>query len=101
MSELSAHLDDYLRLRRALGFKLDYPGHALPQFLAYLDTNGVSRITAALAIEWAGLAKDAKPVHRAHRLGAVRGFARYLAAIEPEKVTKKDDQPERKPISLP
>jgi len=84
MSELSKHLDDYLRLRRALGFKLTYPGRALPQFLAYLETNGATKITTNLAIAWAGLATDALPVHRAHRLGAVRGFARYLAAIDPE-----------------
>ncbi|MDA8266116.1 MAG: tyrosine-type recombinase/integrase [Actinomycetota bacterium] len=84
MSELSAHLEEYLRLRRALGFKLEYPGHALPQFLAYLEATGATKITTELAIAWAGLAKDALPVHRAHRLGAVRGFARYLAAIDLE-----------------
>lgn len=84
MSELSGHLDEYLRLRRALGFKLKYPGQALPQFVTYLETKGATKITTELAIEWAGLAIDALPVHRAHRLGAVRGFARYLAAIDPE-----------------
>ena len=84
MSELSKQLDDYLRLRRALGFKLTYPGRALPQFLAYLEARDATRITTNLAIAWAGLATDALPVHRAHRLGAVRGFARYLAAIDPE-----------------
>ena len=84
MNELSKHLDDYLRLRRALGFKLTYPGRALPQFLAYLEARDATRITTNLAIAWAGLATDALPVHRAHRLGAVRGFARYLAAIDPE-----------------
>ena len=84
MSELSKHLDDYLHLRRALGFKLTYPGQALPQFLVYLEAKGATKITTNLAIAWAGLATDALPVHRAHRLGAVRGFARYLAAIDPE-----------------
>jgi integrase len=84
MSELSAHLEEYLRLRRALGFKLEYPGHALSQFLAYLEAKGATKITTELAIAWAGLAKDALPVYRAHRLGAVRGFARYLVAIDPE-----------------
>lgn len=84
MSELAPHLEDYLRLRRALGFKLEHPGQALLQFLAYLDAQGATRITTELAIAWAGLPKDALPVYRAHRLGAVRGFARYLASIDPE-----------------
>jgi hypothetical protein len=30
MSELSGHVEDYLRLRRALGFKLERAGHLLP-----------------------------------------------------------------------
>lgn len=84
MSELSRHLDEYLRLRRALGFKLELPGRILPQFLAYLEANGATTITSELAIAWAGLPAEALPVYRAHRLGAVRGFARYLAAIDPE-----------------
>lgn len=83
MSELSRNLDEYLRLRRALGFKLEYPGRALAQFVVYLEARGATRITTELAIAWAGLAANALPVHRAHRLGAVRGFARYLATIDP------------------
>ncbi len=31
-SALGAHVDDYLRLRRALGFKLKEDGHLLGQF---------------------------------------------------------------------
>lgn len=84
MNALTSHLEDYLRLRRALGFKLVYPGRALPQFLAYLDEQGATKITSELAIAWASLARDALPAHRAHRLGMVRGFARYLSAIDPE-----------------
>jgi integrase len=84
MSELDAHLANYLRLRRALGFKLEYPGQVLPQFLAYLQAQGATRITAEHAIAWAGLPKEVLPVHLAHRLGAVRGFARYVKAIDPK-----------------
>jgi hypothetical protein len=35
MSGLHAHLDDYLRLRRALGFKLERHGQILPQLVAF------------------------------------------------------------------
>jgi hypothetical protein len=33
-SVLGAHVDDYLRLRRALGFKLKEDGHSLKQLIA-------------------------------------------------------------------
>jgi len=52
MSNLACHVDDYLRLRRALGFKLEWPGHLLPQLLAYHDASGASTLTADLTIAW-------------------------------------------------
>lgn len=78
MSDLARHLQDYLRLRRALGFKLAQPGHVLPQFVTYLDTAGATTISVELAIAWAGLPVGVTPISLSHRLGAVRGFARYL-----------------------
>jgi integrase len=83
VSALDARVAEYLRLRRALGFKLDYPGHVLPQFVAFLDAAGAAAITVELAVAWARLPQGVQPIHWAHRLGAVRGFARWLATIDP------------------
>lgn len=83
MTALGEHASDYLALRRSLGFKLVHEGHILPQFAAYLESAGSSRITTDLAITWARLPAGVQPVTWAHRLGAVRGFARYLHAIDP------------------
>jgi integrase/recombinase XerD len=83
MTDLSGHVGDYLRLRRALGFKLKFDGDVLPQFVAYLEAAGASRVTADLAVAWAALPQGVLPISLAHRLGAVRGFARYLATIDP------------------
>lgn len=83
MSALSGHVADYLRLRRALGFKLERPGALLPRFAAYLDAAGAQTITVDLAIGWARLPQGVQPIDWAHRLGAVRGFARYLHTIDP------------------
>ena len=44
MSDLAVHLDDYLRLRRGLGFKLVFPGQVLPQFVAYLEAAGAAMV---------------------------------------------------------
>ena len=83
MSTLSGHLSDYLALRRALGFKLERPGVLLPRFLAWLDAADAPTITVELAVSWARLPDAVQPITWAHRLGAVRGFARYLATIDP------------------
>lgn len=83
MSDLSIHLDDYLRLRRALGFKLKFAGQVLPGLVAYLDAAGAPVLTTELAIAWAGLPAGVKPISLAHRLGAARGFASYLNTIDP------------------
>ena len=80
---LAGHVADYLRLRRALGFKLARPGQVLPQFLAYLEAIGAQTVTVEAAIAWTRLSVGAQPVTLSHRLGAVRGFARYLATIDP------------------
>ena len=83
MSELSRHLADYLRLRRALGFKLEFPGLVLPSLIGYLETAGAATVTTELAIGWAGLPRGVLPITWAHRLGAARGFALYLKTIDP------------------
>jgi integrase/recombinase XerD len=83
MSELAGHLADYLALRRALGFKLKREGDELPKLVAYLEAAGSATLTAELAIAWAVLPQQVQPIRWAHRLGSARGFARYLATIDP------------------
>ena len=83
MSELRRHAEDYLRLRRALGFKLTLHGPLLAQFIDYLDAAGAPGITTELAVSFAQLPPGVQPIVWAHRLSMVRGFARYLQAIDP------------------
>lgn len=83
MSGLRRHLDDYLRLRRALGFKLRFPGLVLPSLAGYLEAAGAATVTTELAVAWAGQPQGVQPIVWSHRLGAARGFARYLKTIDP------------------
>ncbi len=83
MSTLGEHVADYLRFRRALGYKLERAGHLLPQFVDYLETANAPTLTSDLAISWARLATNARPNYWAARLAVVRGFARYLQTIDP------------------
>jgi integrase/recombinase XerD len=83
MTDLSAHLEEYLRLRRSLGFQLEYPGRSLPKLIEHIEAAGGETITTNLAIAWAKLPQGVQPLHWAHRLSAARGFARYLQTIDP------------------
>jgi len=83
VSGLDVHVEDYLRLRRALGYKLERHGVLLPKLVAYLETAGSATVTSELAIAWARLPERARPNHWAARLAVARGFARYLATIDP------------------
>ena len=83
MNGLTGHVEDYLRLRRALGFRLRFPGQVLPALATYLETAGATTVTAELAIAWAGQPQGVHPIVWSHRLGAARDFARYLKTIDP------------------
>lgn len=83
MKSLKAYVDDYLRLRRALGYKLERHGLLLPQLIDYLEAAGASTITSELVISWARQPTGAHPRHWAARLAIARGFAAYMHTIDP------------------
>lgn len=83
MSELQEALDEYLAVRRALGFKLSDEGRILPKFVRFIDCEGASFITTQLALRWATQPKNAQPVHWARRLSMVRLFAQHHSATDP------------------
>jgi len=83
MKALTGHLEDYLALRRSLGYKLSRPGQMLGVFVRYLEMAGAATITTGLALAWATEPAGADPTWWRARLAAVRGFARYLAPLVP------------------
>ncbi|MFQ5745064.1 MAG: tyrosine-type recombinase/integrase [Acidobacteriota bacterium] len=102
MSKLRHALDDYLALRRSLGYKLERAGRLLADFVGYLETAGADAITTDTALSWAMQPSDADPSWWAHRLSAVRGFARHLHAIDPlHEVPPAALLPGRKPRATP
>lgn len=83
MSDLQTALDEYLNIRRALGFKLKNEGTALLQFLLFLEKKDASFITTDLALQWATLPENVLPTHWARRLTMVRIFAQFHSAVDP------------------
>lgn len=83
MSTLKTALGDYLRLRRALGHKLAEHERQLTRFVAGLDDAGVTFVAMTDVLGFV-LDPDLDPASStpAKRLMAVRGFTRYLSAID-------------------
>ena len=51
--ELRTHVEEHLRIRRALGFKLDGHDRLLSAFIDYLERIGVATPTVEAALQWA------------------------------------------------
>ena len=84
MKQLHVAVDDYLALRRSLGFKLREYGECLHEFVSFLKKNGGSHISNKLAVEYATQRQDEKPVSWTRRLIIIRGFATYRRGADPK-----------------
>ena len=73
-------VEDYVGLRRSLGFKLLEAKVRLIQFASFLEQRRAASITIPLTMEWAQQNKTARPAEWARRLTFVRGFARHWSA---------------------
>ncbi len=76
-------VENYLTMRRSLGFKLLKMGHNLHHFVSFMEQREASVITVDLALRWAQQPQGVQPALWAARLGFVRCFARYWSAIDP------------------
>jgi integrase/recombinase XerD len=84
VNTIRQHAEEYLAMRRALGFKLTTFGQKLLSFVGYLEQHGASVITTEAAVAWAtATARSTDQVHWSRRLMVVRIFARHLAVLDP------------------
>ena len=83
MSALAEHAEQYLALRRAVGFRLVSEGVLLAEFVACAEQAGQRTITTEFALGWARRPHNASRNYLSRRLRAVRSFARYLHSLDP------------------
>ena len=83
MKPLRQAIDDYIRLRRSLGFKLRDMADDLRNFAGFLERKAAPYVTTELAMEWAMQPADHQPSDWAQRLSFVRVFARHWHATDP------------------
>jgi integrase/recombinase XerD len=83
MRSLHERVEQYLAIRRSLGFKLEDHGRLLPQFIDYLDQRGATTLTVEAALAWATKPQGVDRFRWRQRLSVVRGFARWLQSFDP------------------
>jgi integrase/recombinase XerD len=84
MKPLTKAIQDYLALRRNLGFKLRDTGMVLAKFASFMEQRNADCITTQLALDWAQQPSDVQPALWAQRLSYVRCFARHHIASDPK-----------------
>jgi integrase len=81
---MTRHVQEYLALRRAFGFRLSIAGEQLQGFAHFADGTARGKVlTVDLALRWAQSSSTGKQTTAARRLLILRPFARYLQTIEP------------------
>ncbi len=83
MSELREALEDYIAVRRSLGFDLRLPASSLRNFISFVEANEATYITRELAVCWAKQPHSAQPATWAWRLAMVRRFASWRSVTDP------------------
>ncbi|MCP3956615.1 MAG: tyrosine-type recombinase/integrase [bacterium] len=77
-------VQDYIKLRRGLGCRLDGQGKLLLDFGHFLDENAhQGPITTEVALRWANAHRSTNSDRTAQRLSTIRGFLRHRAGFEP------------------
>jgi integrase/recombinase XerD len=93
VSALRARAEEYLAMRRALGFKLTTQSRHLMGFVRFCEERSADHVTADLAVAWATRTSrgSGNEVYQARRLDVVRIFARHLQALDPATEVPPDD----------
>ena len=84
MKPLREAIQDYLSLRRSLGFKLVEAGVELTRFADFMERQSASQVTTRLALVWAQQKTSVDPINWAKRLSHIRCFARHHSATDPQ-----------------
>jgi len=82
MKTLTDRLYDYLDVRRALGYKLDFCERVLRKFTQFADDLGQRHISVDLFLAWKDQYGNADSNTWSRRLGMVRSFATWLQGID-------------------
>ena len=83
MNGMRTVAEEYLKIRRSLGFKMKKEEKLLFNFIGFLEQQEAAYITSTLAIRWAVQSKLCHPANWRTRLYIIRRFAKYFHALDP------------------
>ncbi len=83
MKKLRRAVDDYLSLRRSLGFRLPAYDGVLHRFVSFLESEQTDQITIERVARWVNDQTGITARWRALQVGIVRGFARHWSVRDP------------------
>ncbi len=83
MTNLYAAMQQYVAVRRALGFKLRQHEGLLRDFAQFMEDRRQTTITIDLAVAWATAPILDHPYTWKRRLSVIRNFARYFQTLDP------------------
>jgi integrase/recombinase XerD len=98
---LRARAEEYLAMRRALGFGLTTQGRHLMSFVRFCEDRGATTVTTDLAVEWATTTASDHEAYQARRLDVVRIFARHLQPLDPAAEVPPEDVLDRRQWRVP
>ena len=101
MSALRERAEEYLAMRRALGFKLESHGPRLMSFVRFCEDRDAIAVTTDLAVEWATSTASDHEAYQARRLDVVRIFARHLQPRDPATEVPPEDVLDRRQWRIP
>lgn len=83
-TDLAVHVEEYLALRRRLGFALRSQGQLLESFVRFAERSGHrGPMTRDLAMSFARAGRAQDLINQRHRLGVVRRFALHRWTLDP------------------
>ena len=82
MTTLTERLDEYIMVRRSLGYDLSFAARVLRGFTRFADREGADHITVDLFLRWKRGFGSADNNTWSARLGMVRGFAGWLQGLD-------------------
>jgi integrase/recombinase XerD len=103
VSGLRARAEEYLAMRRALGFKLESHEPRLMSFVRFCEDRDATAVTTDLAVEWATTTARGSDheAYQARRLDVVRIFARHLQPLDPATEVPPEDVLDRRQCRIP
>ena len=78
MTTMTERLEEYIMMRRSLGYDLSFTARVLCRFTAFADREGADHVTVDLFLRWKESFGQAGNSTWSYRLGMVRMFAGWL-----------------------